>query len=141
MAFVMRAIPQIDVELDPDAAPAAKKYRGAFRRKTGAVGRQKQIGVQFIAERFTDLAQIGRPDLFTCLDQEFGIEAEPAASRIANGAQGRQIDAMLALVVGRAAAVDTIADRCRLPRIEAVSPFALHAVDDIAMPVHQDGRS
>jgi hypothetical protein len=47
---------------------------------------------------------------------------------------------VLSLVVGGAAAIDAIADHCRPPWIEIVAPFADHAVDDIAMSVHQDGR-
>ena len=43
-------------------------------------------------------------------------------------------------VVGGAAAVDPIARHRRPPRIQIVAPFAGHAVDDIAVPVHQNGR-
>jgi hypothetical protein len=46
---------------------------------------------------------------------------------------------VLPLVVSGAAAVDAVARGRRPPRIEPVPPFSRHAVDDIAMPVHQDG--
>src|SRR6185437_1231166 len=55
-----------------------------------------------------------------------------------NGAQRRQIDRMLPLVVGAAAAVNAIAFRRQAPGIEIVTPFANHAVDDVAMTVSQD---
>ena len=85
-------------------------------------------------------AQIRRADLLAGLDDEFGVEAEPAAARLAHRRQRRHVDAVLALVVGGAAAIDAIADHRRPPRIEIVAPFPDHAVDDVAMPVHQNGR-
>src|ERR1019366_8507222 len=53
----------------------------------------------------------------------------------------RHIDAVLALVVGGAPAVDPIAGYGRMPRIEMIAPLPDHAVDDIAVSVHQNGRS
>ena len=47
---------------------------------------------------------------------------------------------MLSLVVGSAAAVDAVVDPGRPPRIQIVPPFAGHAVDDVAMSVHQNRR-
>ena len=84
--------------------------------------------------------QVGRADLLAHLDQEFGIEAELAAARLAHRAQRGKIDAVLALVVGGAAAIDAVADRGRRPGIETAAPFAFHAVDDVAMAVDQHGR-
>ena len=85
-------------------------------------------------------AQIRRADLLAGLDDEFGIEAELAAARLAHRTQRRQIDAVLALVIGGAAAIDAIAFRRRPPRIEIVAPFADHAVDDVAVAVGEHGR-
>src|SRR3981081_4123860 len=45
---------------------------------------------------------------------------------------------MLTLVVGSAPAVDPIACNCRVPWIEIVAPLPDHAVDDVAMSVHQN---
>ena len=45
---------------------------------------------------------------------------------------------MLALVVGGAAAVDAVARRGDPPGIEIIPPFSDHAVDDVAVTVHQD---
>ena len=109
IAGMMRALAQIDIEMNPHAAAAAEEDRRAIRRQPRPVGGQKQIGLEFIAQRFADLAQIRRADLLAHLDDEFGIEAEPAAARLAHRAQRRQIDAVLALVVGGAAAIDAVA--------------------------------
>ena len=140
VAGMMRTVAQVDVEMNPYAAAAAEEDGGAIGGKPRPVGGQKQIGLELIAQRLANLAQIRRADLLAGLDDEFGIEAELAAARLANRAQRRQIDAVLALVVGGAAAVDAIARYRRPPRIEIVAPFARHAVDDIAMAVHQNGR-
>lgn len=54
-------------------------------------------------------------------------------------AQGRQIDAVLPFVVGGSATVNPVADLRRSPWIEIALPLALHAIDDIAVPIHQHG--
>ena len=89
---------------------------------------------------FADLPQIGRADLLAGLDDELGVEAELAAAGLAHGAQCREVDAVLAFIVGRAAAIDAVAFGRGLPRIEIVAPFAFHAVDDIAMAIGKHGR-
>jgi hypothetical protein len=48
---------------------------------------------------------------------------------------------VLPLVVGGAAAIDAVALRRGLPRIEIVPPFADHAVDDVAMAIGENGRA
>ena len=53
----------------------------------------------------------------------------------------RHVDAVLPLIVGGTTPVDTIIDRCRPPRIQIVAPFSRHAVDDIAVSVHEKGRN
>ena len=95
--------------MNADAAAAAEEDGRAIGRKPRPVGGQEQIGLEFVAQGFADLAQIRRADLLAGLDDEFGIEAEPAAARLAHRAQRRQVDAVLALVVGGAAAVDAVA--------------------------------
>src|SRR3954469_4302740 len=84
---------------------------------------------------FAHLPQVGRADLLAGLDDEFGVEAELAAAGLAHGTQGREIDAVLALVVGGAAAIDALALGGGFPGIEIVAPFACHAIDDIAMAI------
>ncbi len=137
---MMRSVTQVHIEMDPYSTTAAEEYGGAVRGKPGAVRGEKQIGLELIAQLFAHLAQIRRPDFLAGFNDKFGVEAEPAAARLANGAKRRQIDAVLPLIVGGTTAVDTIVDRCRPPRIQIVPPFPRHAVDDIAVSVHENGR-
>src|SRR6266446_1540856 len=106
---MMRAIAQVHVEMYPHAPAAAEEYGRTIRRKPRPVGCQKQIGGQLIAQRFTDLAQVRRPDLLAGFNDEFGIEADAATAGLAHGPKRRQIDAVLPFIVGGAAAVNTIA--------------------------------
>ena len=105
----------------------------------GAAGRRRAADRPSSCARLADLRQIRRADLLAGLDDEFCIEAELAAPDIANRAQRRHVDAVLALVVGGAAAIDAIALDRGLPWIEIVAPFADHAAHDIAMTVGQEG--
>jgi len=57
-----------------------------------------------------------------------------------HGAERGDVDGVLALVVGSAAAIDALAHRGAAPRIEAIAPLAFHAGHDVAMAIHQHGR-
>ena len=124
--------------MNPYAATAAEENRRTIGGKPRPIGCQKQIGRQLIAQGLANLAEIRRPDLLAGFNDELGIEAEPATACLANGAKRRQIDAVLSFVVGGAAAVDTIVDGCRPPRVQIVPPLSRHAIDDIAVAVHQN---
>src|SRR5882762_7713739 len=81
-----------------------------------------------------------RADLLAGLDDEFGVEAELAAASLADRAQRRHVDAVLAFIIRRATAIDTLALGGGLPGIEIIPPFADHAVDDVAMAIGQQRR-
>src|SRR5262249_30756954 len=114
-----------------------EKHRGTIRSEPRSIRSDQHIGLQFVTERQTNLVQIGRADLLRHLHDEFRVETEFAAARIPNRAKSGEVDAMLTLVVSGAAAVDAIAYHCRPPGIEPIAPLADHAVDDVAMAVHQ----
>src|SRR5258708_1058271 len=103
---MMPAFAQIDVEMDAQSAAAAEEYRRTFRRQPRSVGGHEQVGLELLAQRRADLVKIRRTDLLAHLDDELGVEAEPAAARLADRAECGDVDAVLALVVGGAAAVD-----------------------------------
>src|SRR5947199_7392128 len=103
---MVRTVAQIEVKMKPQTAAAAEKYRRAIGRQTRPVGGQKQVGSQFTAQRLANLPQIRGADLLAHFDDEFCIEAEPAAPGLLHRAQGRQIDAVLPLIVGGAAPVN-----------------------------------
>src|SRR5918994_239423 len=106
---MVSALAQIDIEMDAVAAAAAEEDGRPIGRKPRPVGGQEQIGLQFLAVSLAHLPQVGRADLLAGLDDEFGVEAELAAAGLTHGTQGREIDAVLALVVGGAATVDALA--------------------------------
>ena len=126
--------------MDADAAAAAKEDGRPIGGEPRPVGGEQQVGFQLVAQRGADLVKVGRADLLAHLDQEFGVEAEPAAARLAHRLQRGEIDRVLALVVGGAAAIDAVADRRCRPGIEPVAPLAVHARNDVAMAVNQYGR-
>src|SRR5262245_63100581 len=132
---MMPAVAQVHVEMDTQAAAATKENRRPLRRQSRAIGGEEQVGGQFLAKTLADLAKVGRADLLPGLDDEFRVEAELAAARLAHQAQRRHVDAVLALVVGGAAAIDALALDGGAPGIEVVAPFTDHAVDDVAMAV------
>src|SRR6187431_3038193 len=95
--------------MDAVAAAAAEEDGRPGGREPRPVGGDEQVGLQLLAVGFADLPQIGRADLLAGLDDELDVEAELAAAGLAHGPQGREVDAVLALVVGGAAAVDALA--------------------------------
>ena len=137
---MVAALAQIDIEMDTVAAAAAEEDGRPIGRKPRPVGGQEQIRLQLLAVGLAHLPQVGRADLLAGLDDEFDVEAELAAAGLAHGAQGREIDAVLALVVGGAAAIDALAFGRGFPGIEIVAPLAFHAVDDVAMAIGEHGR-
>jgi hypothetical protein len=67
------------------------------------------------------------------------FELEPSALGDDAG-ERRQVDRVLALVVGRAPAVVALAFLPQHPGIEPRAPLRLEAADDVAVAVGQDGR-
>ena len=74
------------------------------------------------------------------LDDELGIEAEPAAALGPHGVERRHVEGVLALVVGGAAAVEAVAVAGRDPRAFALGPLVLQAADDVAVAVAEHRR-
>ncbi len=86
-----------------------------------------------------DLAQAGRAGLLAHLDQPFEIEAE-AAAHCEHGGERRDVDGVLALVVGGAAAVVAAVGFDELPGRQARLPVGIEAADHVAVAVDEDGR-
>ena len=83
------------------------------------------------------LAQSGRAHFLSHLDQNLGVEAEAPALGDDRGERG-DVDAVLSLVVGRAAAVKTRALDGQRPGRKARSPQIVEAAHGIAVPVDQN---
>src|SRR5215472_15844008 len=128
------AATQIDAQAEIDDAARAQEQRRPFGCDAWAVGSEKDIGGEEFAVGGAELAQSRRAHFLSRLDQELGIEAEPA-TRAQHGGERAQIDAVLALVVGGAAAIKALAAFLEPPGGEPVDPLPLEAADHIAMPV------
>jgi len=131
---VMTALAQRDAQGEIDDAARTQEKRRPLRRDARAVGRQEKIGREELAIGGADLPQTGRSHLLAGLDEKLGVEAELAAAP-QHGAERAQIDAVLALVVGGAAAIEIVAALGELPRREAVAPLPVEPTDDVAMAI------
>ena len=104
----------------------------------GPVRADQGIGLE---RRLVGLAEIGqarRAGLLAGLDQDGRVEAEVAAL-LQHAGKGCDVDGVLALVVGGAAAVHAVALDHDLPRRQALPPLLLLAADHVAMAVGQHG--
>src|SRR5712692_4993603 len=109
VAGMMRALAQIDDQLDRVAAARAEKDRRLLRRDARSVRGDQQIRLEeFLPVLGAQLAQSGRTDFLAHLDQDLDVEAEPSALG-EHRRERRDIDAVLSLVVRAAAAVPAIA--------------------------------
>src|SRR3981081_4562149 len=63
MAGLVPTVGQVAIEVDRYPAAAAEEDGGAVGGKPRPVGCHKQIGLEFIAQLYADLAQIRRSDL------------------------------------------------------------------------------
>ena len=109
VAGMMTALAQVDDQVDRVAAARAEKECRLVGRDPRPVGGDQQVGAErAVLVLLAQFAQTGRADFFAHLDQEFDVEAEPAALR-QHRRECRDVDAVLALVVGGAAAVDAVA--------------------------------
>ncbi len=83
--------------------------------------------------------EAGRADFFAGFHEEGRVEPELAAL-LDDGAQRRDVDRVLRLVVGGAAAVVALALLGHRPGIEPGAPLRLEAPDDVAVAIGQHGR-
>jgi hypothetical protein len=82
----------------------------------------------------------GRAGFLAGLDEPGDVDAEPAAAQREHLAQRSEIDRVLALVVGGAAAVKALAVLRQRPRAGAAGPARILAVNHVAVAVYQHGR-
>src|SRR6266851_6145362 len=113
---------QVEVER---AARAAEDGRPAMV-EPGAVRADQGVGLEGRLVGLAEIGQARRARLLAGLDQDRRIEAERAAL-LQHAGKGCDIDRMLALVVGRAAAIKPIALDHDLPRRQALPPLLLLA--------------
>ena len=139
VARMMRALAQVDDEIEIERAARPEEDRRPIGAKARTVGGDQDVGAQRRRTRFADASQPGRADFLAHLEQQLRIEAEPAARR-QHLPERREVDRVLALVVGRAAAVPAAAVHRDFPRRTAAGPLAVVAGDDVAVAVDQHRR-
>lgn len=132
---------QIDREIHVQRAPRAEKDRRPFRPQARPVGGDQHICPHRLAVLCAELAQARGADLLTRLDQQLEIEAE-FATRLQRGCERGEVDRVLSLVIGRSAAVQTIALAGQRPWIESCAPVRFLSADYVAVTVgkHRDAR-
>src|SRR5436190_1838659 len=139
VAGMVRAFAQINDQIDRVAPAGAEIERRLSGRNARTVGGDEDVRCeQAIPVLPAKVVQPGRAYFLSRLDKKFGIEAKSAA--LGNyGGKRPDIDAVLSLIVGRAAAIETIALRGEYPGREARAPSAIEPAHRIAMSVDQDG--
>ena len=104
IAGVVTTFAEIDRQVEVERATGSHEDGGHLRCEPGAIRADQQVGAQQIAVQSRELVQAGRADLLAGVDQEDRVETESSAG-LQHRAQGRDIDRVLALVVGRSATV------------------------------------
>src|SRR5262249_61678876 len=127
-----------DEKREGKSAAAAEIAGRTVGGEPRAVGGDQRVGGEQVAVLGADLAQAGRADLLAHLEQPFGVEAEPAALLEHRG-ERRDVDRVLALVVGGAAAVVAAVSLDELPGREAGLPAGVEPADHVAVAVDQHG--
>ena len=144
VAGMMPALAQLDDQVDGVAAARAEKDRRLAGRNARAVRGDQHIRLQKpILVLHAKLVQPDGADFLAHLDQDLDVEAQARAGAFALGKHRRErrdIDAVLSLVVGGAAAVDAVAFHRQHPRRKSRPPQIVEAADGVAVAIDQNGE-
>ena len=138
VARVMAALAHRELEVEVQGAARAAEDGRPAMVEPRPVRADQRIGLE---RRLVGLAEVGqarRAGLLAGLDQDGRVEAERAAL-LEHAGERCDVDGVLALVVGRAAAVHPVAFDHDLPRRQALPPLLLLAADHVAVAVGQHG--
>ena len=139
VAGMMAALAQIDGEVEIIGAPCAEKDRRPLRTEPRPVGTDKNVGGEQVLVLLAELFQARRTGLLPRLDQQFRIESERSPGP-QHGFQRGDIDRVLALVVGGAAAVEPLALLGQDPGRQSLAPLLVIAQHHVAMSIGQNRR-
>ncbi len=139
IAGMMAALAGVDRQIDRIGAAAAEIDGRPFLGEPRTVGGDQHVGAERLAVFGAQFAQARGAGLLAHLDQPLGVEAELAALG-ENGIESCEIDAVLAFVVGGAAAPVAPGGLVELPRVAPLLPASFEAADDVAMAVAEHGR-
>ena len=135
----MRARPEINRQIKIHHSARAQKNRRAIGRQARAVGGDEYIGTQLFAMRRTKCIEPWRAHFLAGFHEYFQIEAELAA-HIQYALDRADIDRVLAFVIGRAAAIQSIILFDQSPRTQAFAPLRVLSANHVAVGVHHDIR-
>ena len=128
-----------DREVQRDGTARAQEQGRPITAEPGTVGGDEHVCGEPVPVGLSDRSEAGRAEFLPHLDQPQAVEAEPAPC-LDHGRQGREVDRVLALVVGGAAPVPLAVPFGHDPGGEAGPPAGVEAADDIAVAVAEDGR-
>ena len=137
---MVAALAQLEREREVHHAAGAEIEHRRVRPQARAVGGDENVRDQGLAMRLGNLAQSWRADFLAGFEEHTDVEAERAATGRQDLRQRREIDRVLPLVVGGAAAIDALALDSQAPGPVSPCPAVALAADDVAMPVGEHGR-
>ena len=140
VAGMMAALAHRELQVEVQrAAGAAEDGRPAMVEPRSVRGDQR-IGLERILVGLAEVGEARRAGLLAGLDQDGRVEAQRAAALLHDRGKRRDVDRVLALVVGGAPAVHPVALDHDLPGRQARAPLLLLAADHVAVAIGQDRR-
>src|SRR5437763_7797495 len=130
---MMAPIAQLNMHIEIESAASAQEQGRALRPEPWAVGGDQYVGLEPVAVVLAHLAQAGGAHLLARLDQVDDVEAEAAAGP-EHRVEGGEINRVLSLIVGGAAAIEAVAPPLQPPRGQALRPFRFEAAAHVAVP-------
>ena len=134
-----RAQLQHQVEMEGAARAGGDGGHGGFHAR--AVRGDQHVGGQFLRMGGDEIAQALRAALLGHLHHDLDVEAELAAALRQHGLQRGDVERVLALVVGGAAAVPAVALLGQRPGLQAGAPLVVEPAHRVAMAIEQHGRA
>ncbi len=140
VARVMAALAQFHMQVEIEDAARAEEDRRSRGANPRPIGGEEQVGSERVAMACAHLVEPGRAGLLAHLEDDLDVVAQTSPARREHLLERREVDRVLALVVGRAAAVPTVALDRDGPGAAARRPLSVVAAHDIAVAVGQDGE-
>ncbi|CAH0325967.1 hypothetical protein SRABI106_04552 [Rahnella aquatilis] len=129
----------IDGQTEIDRTPRAEEQRRAHSTQARAVGGQENVGAELVVIIAAQFGQPRRADFFTHFEQQFAVKAETATTCFEDLFQRRNINAVLAFVVGAAASVPAVTFFFQRPWRQITAPVVIVAEHHVAVAIAQYG--
>ncbi len=137
---MVRAFAQVYRQLEVEHSARAEKQGRACRRQARAIGGDKDVGGELFCVGLAERAQARGAIFLAHFQKQFDVETQLAIASLEGLLQCRQVDQVLALVVGGAAPVPALATFNHLPRRQAGLPLRVIAANHIAVAVTEQRR-